>query len=264
VRPNLQQVKNVVDQVRGLPAQPDDGQSLRPPSGVTVYPSGLAVVGVGLLENLESNRVLLTYLSIAFVAVFLGIRLRSIARALLSMVPVLIATGAAALLAFGLGLELSPLTAVGGPLVVAACTEFTSLLLLRFIEERARGHSPRAAMDVTASRTGRAFLVSAATAVAGIAVMATSSMPLLRDFGLLVGLNVAVALIAALVVLPPVLVWADGPGGGWVSRGVVPRLQRAKEREARAQEAGQARGLARDPGVAPRQREGDEEPIAAR
>ena len=27
------------------------------------------------------------------------------------------------------------MTAVGGPLVVAACTEFTSLILLRFVEE---------------------------------------------------------------------------------------------------------------------------------
>ncbi|HKY13522.1 MAG TPA: MMPL family transporter, partial [Microthrixaceae bacterium] len=38
-----------------------------PPEGLNVTPSGLAVVGVGLLENLEANRILLTYLSIAFV-----------------------------------------------------------------------------------------------------------------------------------------------------------------------------------------------------
>ena len=35
------------------------------PKGLSLTPSGLAVVGVGLLENLESNRVLLTYLAIA-------------------------------------------------------------------------------------------------------------------------------------------------------------------------------------------------------
>ena len=82
-------------------------------------------------------------------------------RALLSLVPVLIAVGAASLFAWVLGLKLSPMTAVGGPLVVAACTEFTSLILLRFVEERRRGFAPRAAIDVTASRTGRAFVVSA-------------------------------------------------------------------------------------------------------
>ncbi len=184
-------------------------KTTHPPAGVRATPSGLAVVGVGLLDNLEANRILLTYLAILFVFLFLTVRLRSIVRALLSLVPVLIAVGAASLFAYVLGLKLSPMTAVGGPLVVAACTEFTSLILLRFVEERRRGFSPRAAVDVTASRTGRAFFVSALAAIAGVAVIATSSLPLLRDFGIVVGLNVAVALLSALVVLPPLLVWAE-------------------------------------------------------
>jgi uncharacterized membrane protein YdfJ with MMPL/SSD domain len=112
------------------------------------------------------------------------------------------------------------MTAVAGPLVVAACTEFTSLILLRFVEERRRGLPPRTAMNVTASHTGRAFIVSALTAISGVAVIATSSLPLLRDFGAVVALNVTVALLSALVVLPPLLVWADRRN--WVSRGLVP------------------------------------------
>ena len=190
-----------------------------PPAGIRATPSGLAVVGVGLLDNLEANRILLTYLAITFVFLFLAIRLRSIIRSLLSLVPVLIAVGAASLFAWSAGFTLSPMTAVGGPLVVAACTEFTSLILLRFVEERRRGLSPKEAVDVAASRTGRAFIVSALTAIAGVAVIATSSLPLLRDFGIIVAVNVAVALLSALVVLPPMLVWADERN--WVSRGLV-------------------------------------------
>ena len=188
------------------------------------------MVGVGLLDNLKANRALLTYLAIIFVFVFLSFRLRSTVRALLSLVPVLVAVGAASLFAWILNLKLSPMTAVAGPLVVAACTEFTSLILLRFVEERRRGLSPRNAMDVTASHTGRAFIVSALTAISGVAVIATSSLPLLRDFGAVVALNVTVALLSALVVLPPLLVWADQRN--WVSRGLVPAevLERSTER----------------------------------
>jgi hypothetical protein len=192
-----------------------------PPVGISATPSGLAVVGVGLLENLEANRVLLTYIAIAFVGIFLAFRLRSLVRSLLSLVPVLIAVGAASLVAFAFDLKLSPMTAVGGPLVTAVCTEFTSLILLRFIEERQRGLDPQGAVDVAAARTGRAFIVSAMTAVAGVAVIATSSLPLLRDFGIIVAMNVAVALASALIILPPMLVWADQPGRNWVSRGMV-------------------------------------------
>jgi uncharacterized protein len=194
--------------------------TVHPPANVKATPSGLAVVGVGLLDNLEANRVILTYVAIGFVFLFLCARLRSIIRALLSLVPVLIAVGASSLIAYALDLKLSPMTAVGGPLVVAACTEFTSLILLRFVEERDRGMTPRQAMDVAASRTGRAFIVSALTAIAGVAVIATSSLPLLHDFGQLVALNVTIALLSALVILPPMLVWADRRN--WVSRGLVP------------------------------------------
>jgi len=194
--------------------------TVHPPANIRATPSGLAVVGVGLLDNLEANRVILTYIAILFVFLFLAVRLRSVIRALLSLVPVLIAVGASSLFAYTLNLKLSPMTAVGGPLVVAACTEFTSLILLRFVEERKRGLQPREAMDVAASRTGRAFIVSALTAISGVAVIATSSLPLLHDFGQIVALNVAIALLSALVVLPPMLVWADKRN--WVSRGLVP------------------------------------------
>ena len=191
----------------------------QPPAGIRATPAGLAVVGVGLLDNLEANRILLTYLAILFVFLFLAVRLRSVVRSLLSLVPVLIAVGTASLVAWILSLKLSPMTAVGGPLVIAACTEFTSLILLRFVEERRRGLEPKEAVDVAASRTGRAFIVSGLTAIAGVAVLSFSSLPLLRDFGRIVAMNVTVALLSALVVLPPMLVWADKRN--WVSRGLV-------------------------------------------
>ena len=209
---SLEQRAKVVNEIR---------DTVKPPADVRATPSGLAVVGVGLLDNLEANRVLLTYLAILFVFLFLAVRLRSVVRALLSLVPVLIAVGMASIVAYVLGLKLSPMTAVGGPLVVAACTEFTSLILLRFVEERKRGLPPREAVDVVAARTGRAFIVSALTAIAGVAVIATSSLPLLRDFGIVVAMNVTVALLSALVFLPPMLVWADDRQ--WVSRGLVPQ-----------------------------------------
>jgi uncharacterized protein len=194
-----------------------------PPAGVQVAPGGIAVVGVGLLQNLAKSRTLLTYLALVFVGAFLALRLRSLIRSLLSLVPVLVAVGVVSLIGVTLNLKLSPITVLSGPLVVAVCTEFTSLILLRFVEERARGLAPRQAMDVTASRTGRAFMVSGMTAVGGIGVLGLSSMPMLSGFGVILAMNVAVALVCALVVLPPILVWADDDRRGWVSRSLIRR-----------------------------------------
>jgi len=197
----------------------DTVNAQHPPAGISIRPGGIAEVGAGLLQDIQRHRALLTYLAIIFVLVWLTIRLRSFVRALLSMVPVLIAVGLANLVAYALSIKLSPATAVGGPLVVAVCTEFTSLMLLRYIEERSRGLEPRAAFNSTSARTGRAFIVSGLTAIAGVAVMATSSMTILSGFGEVVAFNVIIALISALVILPPVVVWADQRN--WVSRGML-------------------------------------------
>lgn len=201
------------------PIVKDLNGGIKAPAGFQIAPGGIAIVGVGLIQNIEKSRVELTYLAVLFVGAFLAVRLRSIIRSLLSLVPVLTAVGAVSLVAVAFNLKLSPVTAVAGPLVVAVCTEFTSLILLRFVEERQRGLPPREAMDMTARRTGRAFVVSGATAVAGIGTLAASSMPLLSEFGTIVALNVTVALLSALIILPPILVAAETRG--WVTRGLL-------------------------------------------
>jgi predicted RND superfamily exporter protein len=195
----------------------DIRDTIDPPAGMSATPSGLAVVGVGLLENLEANRVLLTYVALAGVFLFLMLRLRSPIRGLLCMIPVLMGVGATSLVAYVAGFKLSPLTALGGPLVIAACTEFTSLILTRHMEERRRGLAPQESAEIAAARTGRAFAASALATIAGVGVLAASPLPLLRDFGLITSINVAVALVSALVILPPLMVWADRRG--WVHDG---------------------------------------------
>jgi uncharacterized protein len=188
--------------------------AIDPPPGVSAFPAGLATVGVGLLQDLEANRGLLTAVALTAVAAWLVLRLRSAVRALLALVPVLLAVGLSSVVVWALGITLSPLTTVGGPLVVATCAEFCVLILARYVEERERGDDPPAAVRRAASRTGRAFVTSGCTTVGGFAVLGFSALPLLSDFGLVVTLNVTVALVSALVGLPPVLVWADQRG--WV------------------------------------------------
>ncbi len=179
---------------------------------IQATPSGLAVVGVGLLENLSANRAVLTYLGLALVALWLLVRHRSLARALLTMIPIGLAVGLSTAVVGLVGITLSPLTTVSGPLVIATCTEFSVLIMARFLEERQRGLEPAQASEQAARRTGRAFFTSALTTIGGFAVLIGSALPLLRDFGIIVTLNVAIALLAALVAMPPILQWADLKG----------------------------------------------------
>ncbi len=208
---SLDDRKVIVDDIRTETAA---GGSLQPPAQVSATPAGLAVVGVGLLQNLTDNRLLLTFLALAGVAVWLLIRFASFVKAALVFVPVLLAVGLASTVVYLTGITVSPLTTVSGPLVIAICTEFATLIMFRHLEERRQGLSPREAIEVAAARTGRAFFASALTTVGGFAVLLFSPLPLLKDFGAIVAITIAIALVSAVTVLPPVLIWADQRG--WV------------------------------------------------
>jgi predicted RND superfamily exporter protein len=172
---------------------------------VTATPSGLVVIGIELVNSLEANRQLLTVAALALVALWLLLYYRRPVTALLPLIPVTMAVGASALAVNRLGLELTPLTTVSGPLAIAITTEFSVLLLSRFLEERQSGAGAEVAVEHAARRIGRAFLASGLTLLGGFVVLAFSPMPLLVDFGLVVALDVALALVCVLVVLPPLL-----------------------------------------------------------
>lgn len=191
---------------------------LDPPAGVTATPSGLVVIGIELVNALEANRQLLTLTALGLVALWLLVVYRRPVLVLLTLVPVIAAVGASGLAIDLLGLELTPLTTVSGPLAVAITTEFSVLLLSRFLEERASGADAESAVEQAATRIGRAFLASGLTLLGGFVVLAFSPMPLLIDFGVVVALDVALALVSVLVVLPPLLRWT----AGWPTRGSEP------------------------------------------
>lgn len=202
------------------------------PNSAAATTGGLAVVGVGLLENITANRAQLTIVALLLVGAFVVFRYRDLARGLLTMVPVLVATGTSAALVRVLDITLSPLSTVGGPLVVATCAEFSVLLIARYAEERERGLDPEASTHVAAQHTGRAFFTSALTTLGGFAVLMFSTLPLLADFGMVVTINIAVALLSALVIVPPLVKEADRRG--WLALGSEPSHVEARARRASA------------------------------
>jgi hydrophobe/amphiphile efflux-3 (HAE3) family protein len=181
------------------------------PEGVTVTPAGLAVVGIELVAALEANRSAITLLALGLVAAWLLLVYRRPGRALLPLVPVVFAVGASSLAIRLLGLELTPLTTVSAPLAIAITTEFSVLLAAGFHQELGRGVGADAAVARAARRIGGAFVASGLTLLGGFVVLALAPMPLLVDFGVIVGIDVALALVTVLVVLPPLLRRSAGP-----------------------------------------------------
>ena len=182
---------------------------VHPPKGVTVTPSGLAVVGTAAVTSLTANREQISYVAIAMVFVWLLLALRSIQRALLVLLPVITALALSSIVIYLAGISVNTLAAISGPLVIATCTEFSVLIVERYLEERRGGRGANQAVDTASAQIGRAFVASGLTTAAGFGVLALSGFPLLSGFGLVVSLNIVVALVCALVILPPLLAWTD-------------------------------------------------------
>jgi predicted RND superfamily exporter protein len=200
----LDRQKEVLDEMR---ARLRDG---RPP-GVRAELAGLPVLAADANAQVSSNgrRLLTLVAGLLAVALVLLVALRGVARALVPLVPIALATGWSALLLFALRIPLNPMSVTLGALVVAIATEFSVLLSERYRQERGAGHDPSEALARTYRSTGAAVLASGATAIAGFAVLVVSDIRMLRDFGFVTVVDLTVSLLGVLVVLPAVLLLAE-------------------------------------------------------
>lgn len=194
---STEEQKAVLDRLR---------DQLDPPAGVTATVTGLPVLFADASTAISSpTRRLLTLIgSLVLVGGLLLIATRSRRRGAVPVLPVALAAGWCGLLTWLLGLPLNPLSVVLGALIVAIGTEFAVLLTERYRQERDAGYSDVDAIARAAASTGSAVGASAATTIAGFAVLAVSDIPLLRQFGLITVLELVVAVLAVMIVLPAV------------------------------------------------------------
>jgi hydrophobe/amphiphile efflux-3 (HAE3) family protein len=181
-----------------------------PPDGISVAPAGIAVVGTETVEAISSNRDLMSLVAVGAILMLLLAVYRNPVKAVAPLLPVLVSLGASAMFLYFAGVQYSPLTSISGPLIIAMGTEFNILLMSRYFEERAAGLDPRNAMSKASLRIGRAIAASGLTVMGGFAVLALSDFPLLDNFGKVTALNIGLSLLSTLILLPPLLVWADG------------------------------------------------------
>ena len=224
--------KELIDRVRAQVDSPDAEVTL--PDGVEVAVVGLPVLAADANAALGANRYLLTIAGLAAVALVLLLIYRSWQRALVPLIPVVLAPGWSALVLEGAGVPLNPMSATLGALVIAIATEFSVLLSSRYWEEREQGASVGESLRRSYSRTGAAVMASATTAIAGFAVLAVAApiqeifggeaIRMLTQFGLVAVVDLLVALAGVLLVLPAVLVWAENDFA--IARRTLGRLRR--------------------------------------
>ncbi len=202
--------------------------SLHPPAGVHASLVGLSVLaaqsGSAVADpwrRLETLLVGLAAVAFVLLVAFRGDR----RRALVPMVPIVLASGWSALILFAVRVPLNPMSVTLGALVIAISTEFSVLLSERHRQERLAGYDTIEALRRSYRRTGAAIAASGVTAIAGFGVLVFSDITMLRDFGLVTLIDLSVSLVGVLLALPATLVISDAAAEGGVSRRPLPSLR---------------------------------------
>ncbi len=180
-----------------------------PPAGSSLAAGGaMTLMAQGASKFTEGREIQIILGLIGVFLVLLAVYQR-IRRALIPVIPIALVTGWSSGVMYLLDMDLNPLTAMLGALIVGVGAEFSILLLARYAEEQSNGLSPEEAIQRAVGTVGAAISASALTSIGGFGALIASSFPAMRDFGFLTVINVSFALLATVIIVPPVTVWLE-------------------------------------------------------
>lgn len=128
------------------------------------------------------------------------------------LVLVVVAAGTLAV-AMTLGVDLNLLSLMVATLIFAAGVDYAMHVIARYREERELGFDARSAAVTTIGATGPALLITTVTDTAGFATLYFSLIPAIGRFGAMVAAGLFLSFLTCLVLLPALLMWADGLRG---------------------------------------------------
>lgn len=163
----------------------------QPPGGYRAEITGLPVAAAQAYGLVSHSRYLSNSLGILLAGLVLLIGLRRRTDAARAVLAAVLATGWGLAAAWALTVPLTPMTIALGSLSTATACEFTVVL---------------ASTRRTSSSSRRTVLVAALAACIGYAALTTSSLAVIRDFGLLLAAAVVLSFLAAHLVvraMPP-------------------------------------------------------------
>jgi uncharacterized protein len=194
---STQDIQVVVEDIRGF-VQSDLGD-------LKVTVGGFGVVFADLVDAVVQGQLSSLALSMVIVGLINALFFWNMGAGVWSMVP--LALGVPML--FGLmgfaGIELNVVTGMLSSVMIGVGVDYTTHFMFRFREERHAGHSPEVAVYRSLVTAGRGIVFNALAVMVGFSVLFLSNFTPVRYFGFLVAVSIAGCLLAALMLMPPLM-----------------------------------------------------------
>jgi len=195
------EIAGVVDAVNGFAA--------RELSGLKVTVGGFGAVFAELVDAIVDGQISSLVWSFAIVFLLNALGFGSLAAGAYSMIPLAIAVPALFGLMGTFGIELNVVTAMLSSIMIGVGVDYTVHFLWRYRDERRGGHSAAEAAHLALTTVGRGIVFNALAVVLGFSVLAFSNFLPVQFFGFLVVVSISVCMLAAMVLMPPLVVWLD-------------------------------------------------------
>lgn len=181
------------------------------PGGVDGWVTGMVLRLVEAQQDLVSSQLRSLGLACAVIFVVIGLGLRSWRLGLLSVPPNLLPVVVVFALMAVARIPLDAATVMVASVTLGIAVDNTIHLLATFQRERWLGGSRRLAAARAVDHVGAAMLVTTTTACIGFFSLCLSAFVPIREFGLLAGSALVVALAAALWMVPAMLTVREAP-----------------------------------------------------
>lgn len=186
---------------------------LRPPPGLRVEISGDPVIEIAMQELAGETMQKTSLVSFALIiAILIGLFL-SIKYGLIPLLTILLGTVWTYGMLYLVGFEVTPMTSGALAMIMGIGIDFGIQVTKRYQYEL-QWHEREPAMVNTLRNVFYPMLITTIAAVTGFLCLSLGELPMMQDMGKMLAMGVTCSMVAALTVVPAVLVLFERRGGG--------------------------------------------------
>jgi len=187
------------------------GERFTADTGIQLHYAGLPFIRAQIAEQVRKELSLFLYLSALVTGVIMLLFFRSVRAVLFSMfmigIVVVWTIGSLALFGF----KITMLTGLIPPVIVTIGITNAIYLLNKYHVEYSRHSDKMNAIRVVVQKMGLATFLTNLTVAIGFLTLLATDIPVLREFGIVAGINIIVLFVVSLVMIPGILTWMPEP-----------------------------------------------------
>jgi predicted RND superfamily exporter protein len=174
------------------------------PPGLTVRTTGDFEINAITLDYIVYYKPLMTGLAFLIIFLFLIVAYRHIV-AVAPLFPIICVVGWNAVVMWVFSIDYTFITASLGAITIGVSSEYTILMMERYLEEKETSPDPQTAIQNGVQKIGASVTVSALVTAFGFSALLLSSFPIISNFGIMTVIAVVFSLLGAIIIMPAVL-----------------------------------------------------------